>query len=138
MPTCNAHLHVHDIVHLVQSPEVAFTGDTTIDFVKDPRCQDALRARVLIMECTFLDDKVDIDGAKTLGHMHVRDIAEHADHFKVSNSQKHALNLAALQSASLAVHCSMTMALVLRFVMRCVRCGKCSVSSLLQLHVVPR
>jgi ribonuclease BN (tRNA processing enzyme) len=104
MLSCIPHVPAPDFVHLVQSPEIAFTGDTTIDFIKDPRCQDALRARVLIMECTFLDDKVDIDGAKTLGHMHVRDIAEHADQFKVSNLHRHAKSTPASQRASLAAH----------------------------------
>lgn len=40
---------------VVESPEVAFTGDTTPRFAADPAAADALRAKVLIMECTFVD-----------------------------------------------------------------------------------
>ena len=71
------------VVMHAQVDEVAFTGDTTIDFVKDPANAPALRARLLIMECTFLDDAVDQEGAQARGHMHVRDLAEHADCFQV-------------------------------------------------------
>lgn len=68
---------------LVQTAEVAFTGDTTIDFVRSPENKAVLDARLLVMECTFLDDAVDQAGAKEKGHMHIRDIAEHAHLFKV-------------------------------------------------------
>ncbi|KAK9084723.1 hypothetical protein Sjap_025134 [Stephania japonica] len=37
-------------IDVILSPEVAFTGDTTSDFLLDPRSADALRAKVLIME----------------------------------------------------------------------------------------
>ena len=37
-------------------PEVAFTGDTTAEFITDPANAEVLKARLLIMECTFLDD----------------------------------------------------------------------------------
>lgn len=67
----------------VQTPEVAFTGDTAIDFVTQPGNEDVLRARVLVMECTFMDDKVDQDGAKERGHTHLQDIAAHAASFQV-------------------------------------------------------
>jgi ribonuclease Z len=35
---------------MILIPEVAFTGDTTSDFILDPRNSDALRAKVLITE----------------------------------------------------------------------------------------
>jgi ribonuclease Z len=38
------------ITDIVLSPEVAFTGDTTSDYMLDPRNADALRAKVLITE----------------------------------------------------------------------------------------
>lgn len=42
------------ITDIILSPEVAFTGDTTSDFLLDPRSSDALRAKVLITEvCLF-------------------------------------------------------------------------------------
>ena len=46
----------------VEVPEVAFTGDTTSDWITnasgDPVAADALRAKLLICECTFVDDSV--------------------------------------------------------------------------------
>jgi len=46
--------------------EVAFTGDTTIDFLKgtSPSTQLALTAKLLIMELTFLDDTVTVEKAR--------------------------------------------------------------------------
>lgn len=67
------------ITDTIETPEVAFTGDTSIDFVTLPGNDDVFRARLLIIECTFLDDAVDRAGARARGHMHVDDLAEHAD-----------------------------------------------------------
>ncbi|KAK9091966.1 hypothetical protein Syun_026877 [Stephania yunnanensis] len=44
------HVIPSQITEVVLSPEVAFTGDTTSDFLLDPRSADALRAKVLITE----------------------------------------------------------------------------------------
>jgi len=38
------------ITYTVTSPEIAFTGDTTSDFLVDPENTDALKARILVME----------------------------------------------------------------------------------------
>lgn len=38
------------ITNSITTPEVAFTGDTTSDFVVDENNADALKARVLVME----------------------------------------------------------------------------------------
>ncbi|MED6115162.1 hypothetical protein PIB30_087555 [Stylosanthes scabra] len=46
------------------SPEIAFTGDTTTDFMLDPDNEDALRAKVLITEATFLDESHSVDHAR--------------------------------------------------------------------------
>ncbi|KQJ90713.1 tRNase Z TRZ2, chloroplastic [Brachypodium distachyon] len=87
-----AHLKGTQIVKLKQSgseitdtilyPEVAFTGDTKSDFILDPRNADALRAKVLITEATFLDDQVDVDHAREHGHMHLSEIMEHSQWFR--------------------------------------------------------
>jgi len=46
--------------------EVAFTGDTTIEFLRggDASMQLALTAKLLIMELTFLDDTVTVEKAR--------------------------------------------------------------------------
>ncbi|CAH9144665.1 unnamed protein product [Cuscuta epithymum] len=66
------------ITDIILCPEVAFTGDTTSDFYVDPKSADALRAKVLITEATFLDESVSIEHAREHGHTHISEIMEHA------------------------------------------------------------
>ena len=47
---------LQEVTSRVVVPEVAFTGDTTAEFITDPANAEVLKARLLIMECTFLDD----------------------------------------------------------------------------------
>jgi ribonuclease Z len=63
-----------------RSPELAFTGDTTIEGVL--ACPDALRSRRLIIEVTFLDQRVSREKSHQMGHVHLDDIAEHAEAFE--------------------------------------------------------
>ncbi|GMH21935.1 hypothetical protein Nepgr_023778 [Nepenthes gracilis] len=69
-----------EITNIITSPEIAFTGDTTADFLVDLANADALRARILVMECTFIDDTMTVDHAREYGHTHLAEI--------VGNSQK--------------------------------------------------
>ncbi|CAL9748101.1 unnamed protein product [Musa acuminata subsp. burmannicoides] len=71
-----------EIIDIVLSPEVAFTGDTNSDFILEPRNADALRAKILITEATFLDDENDIEHAREHGHLHLLEIMEHAQWFR--------------------------------------------------------
>ncbi|KAG6474366.1 hypothetical protein ZIOFF_068292 [Zingiber officinale] len=71
-----------EITDIILSPEVAFTGDTKSDFILDPRNADALRAKILITEATFLDDENDIEHAREHGHLHLLEIMEHAKWFR--------------------------------------------------------
>ncbi|KAL5581758.1 hypothetical protein UlMin_014200 [Ulmus minor] len=68
-----------EITDIILSPEVAFTGDTTSDFMLDPRNADALRAKVLITEATFLDDGFSIEHARQHGHTHLFEIIKNAE-----------------------------------------------------------
>lgn len=68
----------HEITDTVLSPEVAFTGDTTSDFMLDPRNADALRAKILITEATFLDEGYNVEHARKHGHTHISELMEHA------------------------------------------------------------
>lgn len=87
--------HGVEIVDVVSVPEVAFTGDTTVDWVDratgragdgdgvvDAVAADALRARLLICECTFVDDRCSAADARKYGHTHVDDLAARADAFR--------------------------------------------------------
>ena len=89
---CYAHLAGPDIAALrkggtdvsdrAEQPLLAFTGDTSGDWVTLDGAADALRARVLIMECTFVDDAVSVADAVSFGHTHIDQIVAHADRFQ--------------------------------------------------------
>ncbi|KXZ48605.1 hypothetical protein GPECTOR_26g508 [Gonium pectorale] len=77
-----------EVTDTVEVPEIAFTGDTTAAFLEQepsevgPVLADALRAKVLIMEMTFLCDDVTVDEAREKGHMHIADFVAHAHMFQ--------------------------------------------------------
>ena len=70
-----------EVTDKIEVPQVAFTGDTTAAWVDDPANADALRAKLLIMECTFIDDSVSKEDAERFGHTHIDDIVARADKF---------------------------------------------------------
>jgi ribonuclease Z len=60
--------------------EVAFCGDTTIDVVdREPLVRSA---RLLILEVTFLDERVPVEKARAKGHVHLDEVIERADRFE--------------------------------------------------------
>ncbi|KAL6543927.1 mitochondrial 3'-tRNA processing endonuclease Trz2 [Orobanche gracilis] len=67
-----------EITDTILCPEVAFTGDTMSDFFLDPCSADALRAKILITEATFLDENVSVKHAREHGHTHLSEVMEHA------------------------------------------------------------
>lgn len=67
------------VTHEVQHAEIAFSGDTRIEGVlQHPAVMGAQR---LVLEATFLDERVPVDQARRLGHVHLQEIAEHAERF---------------------------------------------------------
>jgi ribonuclease Z len=68
-----------DVTEVAEIPELAFTGDTLIDVLE--REEIVRRARLLILECTFLDDRVGVADARSTGHVHLDEIAERAQLF---------------------------------------------------------
>jgi ribonuclease Z len=80
-----------EITDQVSIPEVAFTGDTTSDWIDrgtvgvdagdgkyeiDTVASDALRAKLLICECTFVDDKCSVSDARRYGHTHLAELID--------------------------------------------------------------
>jgi len=62
------------------TPELAFCGDTVIDVIEqEPRLQDV---RVLILEVTFLDDRVSVEKCRDRGHIHLDEVIERAELFR--------------------------------------------------------
>ncbi|KAF8408059.1 hypothetical protein HHK36_007200 [Tetracentron sinense] len=68
-----------EITYTVTSPEVAFTGDTMSDFIVDSDNIDVLRARILVMESTFVDNSMTVENARDYGHTHLSEIINYAD-----------------------------------------------------------
>lgn len=64
----------------LREPLVAFSGDSTIAIVD--REEVVRRARLLILECTFLDERVSVAEAERRGHVHLDQIAERAERFE--------------------------------------------------------
>jgi ribonuclease Z len=69
-----------EIEHLERIPELAFTGDTKIDVLD--RQPVLCRVRRLILEVTFLDDRVDVASAREKGHVHLDEVIERAEQFE--------------------------------------------------------
>jgi ribonuclease Z len=63
----------------VETPEIAFCGDTRIEVVE--REEVVRTARVLILEVTFLDDRVPVALARAKGHVHLDEVIERAELF---------------------------------------------------------
>ncbi|KAJ6411630.1 hypothetical protein OIU84_008250 [Salix udensis] len=71
-----------EITNTETSPEIAFTGDTMSDFIIDEMNIDVLRAKVLVMESTFVDGTVTVEHARDYGHTHLFEIVNYADKFQ--------------------------------------------------------
>ncbi|CAL5023175.1 unnamed protein product [Urochloa decumbens] len=68
-----------EITNTVSTPEIAFTGDTMSDFIFDPDNADALKAKILVVESTYIDDSKSIEDAREKGHTHLSEIASLSD-----------------------------------------------------------
>jgi ribonuclease Z len=64
----------------IEVPEVAFSGDTLIEVVE--REEVVRRARLLIMEVTFVDGRVSVEQCRSKGHVHLFEVAERAHLFE--------------------------------------------------------
>ena len=65
------------VAETTQDPIVAFCGDTLIDVVE--REDVVRRARLLILEVTFLDERVPVADARDKGHIHLDEVCERPD-----------------------------------------------------------
>ena len=87
------------VTHEERFAEFAFSGDTTIDgMLAHP---DVMAAKRIVMDATFLDDAVSVEKARRLGHVHLDEVAEHAEAFQCEHlvlthlSQRYSLQAAA-------------------------------------------
>lgn len=68
-----------DIFEIKNIPIFAFSGDTTIEFVKENK--EAQNAQVLFLECTYIDQKRPVSRARQWGHTHLDEIIENERFF---------------------------------------------------------
>lgn len=64
----------------IDTPLFAYSGDSSIEFIlENPQ---VLLAKVLFLECTYIDDERPVQRARDWGHIHLYEIIEHADLFQ--------------------------------------------------------
>lgn len=69
-----------EIISTIDVPLFAYSGDSSIEFVlENPEVQNA---KVLFLECTYIDDERPVQRARDWGHIHLYEIVEHAKLFK--------------------------------------------------------
>ena len=69
-----------EITRTLEAPVVAFTGDTKIEVVENEAV--VREARLLIMEVTFVDERVSVKSCRDKGHVHLYEVAERAELFQ--------------------------------------------------------
>jgi ribonuclease Z len=69
-----------EVTERVRAPIVAFTGDSLIEVVE--REAVVREAKLLIMEVTFVDDRVSVAQCRDKGHIHLDEVIERADLFQ--------------------------------------------------------
>ena len=69
-----------DLFYDHENPVVTFSGDTQIEFVLQNEI--VRRSKILFLECTYVDEKRPVERARQWGHIHLFEIAEHAEAFR--------------------------------------------------------
>jgi ribonuclease Z len=69
-----------DVSDYEERLELAYATDTLVSVLD--HSPELLRTRVLILECTFLDDRKSLEGARAGCHIHLDEIIERADRFE--------------------------------------------------------
>lgn len=76
----------HEVTTYKLTPEIAYTGDTTIEVFTaapdDDRAKDLLQAKVLITEATYVDSETMVEDAVARGHVHLDQLAVHEKLFQ--------------------------------------------------------
>ncbi|MCS6984371.1 MAG: MBL fold metallo-hydrolase [Leptospiraceae bacterium] len=68
------------IFDIQETPLFCFSGDTTIEFVtQNPLVQ---KTEILLLECTYIDEKKPVEIARKWGHVHLDEIATYASCFQ--------------------------------------------------------
>ena len=65
-----------NIDHEEEVPRLSFTGDTRSEVLE--RTPELQRTETLVIESTFLDDLVSVEGARSTGHIHLDELLDRA------------------------------------------------------------
>jgi ribonuclease Z len=69
-----------DVTDVVTNTVAVIPGDTMVDFlVREPAAQ---KAKVLLHEVTFWDDRSSVEGCRRFGHTHVDEMIAHCEKFE--------------------------------------------------------
>ncbi len=68
-----------DLFELQETALLGFTGDSLIDVLE--REEVLRRVRLLVMECSFVDERVSVAETRAMGHVHLDEIVERAELF---------------------------------------------------------
>jgi len=69
-----------DLFDQVERLELAYVTDTLVEVLDQN--QELYQSRVLILECTFLDDSRSVEETRLKSHIHLDEIVERADRFQ--------------------------------------------------------
>lgn len=69
-----------DIFEVTEQPIFAYSGDSSIEIIEQNEVMR--KAKVLFMECTYIDEKRDIARARAWGHTHLDEIREKSHLFE--------------------------------------------------------
>ena len=69
-----------EITEIEDRLELAYATDTLVSVLD--HSPELLKARVLVMECTFLDDRKSLEAARAGCHIHLDEVIERADRFE--------------------------------------------------------
>ena len=61
-----------DVNEWSEQPIVAFTGDTKIEFLD--LAQEIKKTKILILECTYVDERKTVENARKWGHIHLDEL----------------------------------------------------------------
>jgi ribonuclease Z len=67
------------LFELQETALVGFTGDTRIEVLE--REELLRRVKLLVLECSFVDERVSVEEARAMGHVHLDEIVERAELF---------------------------------------------------------
>jgi ribonuclease Z len=69
-----------EVQEVIETCEVVFPGDTRIEVVE--RVSEVRAARLLVLETTFVDERVSVEECRAKGHVHLFEVAERAALFE--------------------------------------------------------